>query len=106
MSGARLSRTLGALRFYQQQGQSYADMLRGTFTASTFVTAVAFYLGMGQVGAVVLGAISMVFWVVLSVVCGWCAVRWHVYKAERVQAWQADPLTTRAMELLEKMAAK
>ena len=99
-----ISSSLGTARFYQQIGQSYAEMFRGGFTASGFVTAAAAWLGVGKAGALLIGVSSMLFWPLLAIVMGWAVTRWRVYHSTVSREMEQSPWLSRQLALLEEIA--
>lgn len=104
MAEAVTASALGTLRYYQTIGQGYADMLRGAFTASSFITAGAAWLGMGKAGALMLGAASMGFWIVLAVVFGWVVWKYRVIHNTLEREGVNNPITMRMLTAMEEIA--
>ena len=92
---------IGMLRLYQVIGQGYAEIFRGSLTASGIVTAGAAWLGMGKTGALLLGLLSLGFWLALAIVFGWSVIRWRVIHKTLDAQWRNDPFAVRQMDLLE-----
>lgn len=100
----RTAALLGTLRYYQTIGQGYADLFRGAFTASSFVTAGAAWLGVGKAGAIAIGVASMFFWIVLAMAFGYVVWRYRVIHSTLEREWKNSPATVRQIELLEAIA--
>ena len=95
---------LGTLRYYQQLGQAYAEMFRTGFTASSFVTAGAAWLGASKGLALLIGLASMFFWLLFAVLCGWVVWRWRVIHATLDADYRNNPGVMRQIAALEEIA--
>lgn len=93
--------TIGRLRYFQNLGQGYAEMFRGSLTAGGIVTAGAAWLGLGKAGALVLGAVSVFFWQGLAMGFGYLVWRYRIIHATLDHEWKNSPATARTIELLE-----
>lgn len=98
-----IAERIGTARYFQSIGQGYADMARGSMTASGLVTAGAAWLGMSKSMALALGAASVCFWVLLAVVFGYVVWRWRVVHHSLGMERDANPATVRTLELLERI---
>ena len=91
---------LGTCRYWQQQGQGYAEMFKGSLTAGGIVTAGAAWLGMGKVGALLLGVSSVFFWQILATFFGWLAWRHKIIENQLGQEWKNNPWQREVVGLL------
>ena len=96
-----LPRILGTLRFWQSLGQTYAEMFRGSLTASGIVTVAASWLGMGKTGAVILGICSIGFWLCLAIVLGYLVHRYRIVHATTRHEVEASEFQRRSVAALE-----
>ena len=96
---------LGTLRYWQIQGQGYAEMFKGSLTAGGIVTAGAAWLGVGKAGAILLGVGSVFFWQVLATVLGWLAWKYHVVQSAQKNDGVNNPIIAEQLALLRRIAA-
>ena len=97
------SELLGTLRFWQSLGQTYAEMFRGSLTASGIVTVAASWLGMGKTGAVILGICSIGFWLCLAIVLGYLVHRYRIIHATTRHEVEASEFQRRSVAALERL---
>lgn len=97
----KLANVIGTLRYYQNLGQSYAEMFRGSLTAGGVVTAAAAWLGVGKLGAIFIGSLSILFWQLLAMLFGYVVWRWRVIHTTMDHEWKNNPYNARTIELLE-----
>ena len=90
--------------FYRNVGQSWSEMLRGSFTASTLVTMAAHYLGLSARLAFIIGVVSTVLWPGLAVVCGWGIVRWRILHHTMTRERDNNPTAHEMLTLLRAIA--
>jgi len=95
---------LGTLRYWQIQGQGYAEMFKGSLTAGGIVTAGAAWLGVGKAGAILLGIGSVFFWQVLAMVLGWLAWKYHVVQSAQKNDGINNPIIAEQLALLRRIA--
>lgn len=95
---------LGTFRMWQQHGQAYAEMFKGSLTAGGIVGAIAYGLGItSKPKIVMIGIASVIFWQVLAVVCGYIAWRTKVIHHTLGTDWKNDEWKVRMLAALEKM---
>jgi hypothetical protein len=95
---------LGTLRFWQDTGQPYADLLKEAIKPALGMTAVTKYMGASVSVSVYAGLATVVGMLALSIVMGWLVVRYRVLHSQRVADWRANPAQCRQIELLEEIA--
>lgn len=95
---------LGTVRYFQGLGYSYAEMLKGSMTASAAVTYMATKFGIGIAGTLVLALGSVVLWQVLALGFGWLVWRWRIVHAELERARDNSPATSEQLALLREIA--
>ena len=96
-----LANVLGTARYWQNLGQSYAEMFRGSMTAGGIVTAAAAWLGVGKTGSVIIGICSIFFWQTLAILFGWAVWRWRIIHRTIEHEWRNSPLAVEQIKLLE-----
>ncbi len=99
------ARVLGELRYYQQVGQPFADLLNNALKPALAAVAVSKYLGTSVLSALLAGCGMVAAILTLSIVMGWLIVRYRVIHASIRASWANDPVTSRQLELLEQIAA-
>ena len=95
---------LGTLKYYQQTGQPYADLVKEALKPALGMTAVTKYLGASVLWAVGAGLGTVVLMLTVSVVMGWLVVKYQVIHAAIRADWKNNPLASRQIELLEEIA--
>ena len=98
-----LTDRLGTLRFYQLQGEPYVQIVREAIKPAAGLTFVANYLGASPVHAVAFGASVMALLLALAIGFGFMVTRYHVYRAQVQAEWAANPITSRQLDLLERI---
>ena len=92
---------LGTLRYWQQLGDPYAQMLREALKPALGATALGAYLGLSVVKAVLIGVGMVVGLLALALVFGWLVWRHRVIHAAIRKDWENNPALLRQLELLE-----
>jgi hypothetical protein len=99
-----LADRLGQLRYWQTIGQNYADMVRGSMTASGLVTAGAAWLGASKPVALLMGVGSIGVWFILATAVGWAVWKWRVLHATLESDWRNNPYHAQTIDLLQQIA--
>ena len=92
---------LGTLRYWQQLGDPYAQMLREALKPALGATALGAYLGLSVVKALLIGVSMVVGLLALALVFGWLVWRHRIIHASLRRDWENNPALLRQLELLE-----
>lgn len=96
---------LGTLRMWQQHGQAYAEMFKGSLTAGGIVGVIAVWAGVrSRLVVALIGIASVIFWQVFAVLCGYIAWRTKVIHHTLGTDWKNDSWKVRMLEALETIA--
>ena len=95
--------TVGTVRYFQNLGQSYAEMFRGSLTAGGIVTAAAAWLGVGKAGAILIGTLSVLFWQLLAMLFGYIVWKWRIIHATMEHEWRNNPVASKTIDLLTQI---
>ena len=99
--GKSLAYKLGTLRMWQQHGQAYADMFRGSLAAGGIVGVIAAWWGITSKPTIVAISVgSIIFWQVLATVAGCVAWRYKVIQHTFGADWKNDPWKVRMLRAL------
>jgi len=102
LQGKPLHYRLSTLRYWQQMGQGYMEMFKGSLTAGGIVTAGAAWLGLGKTGAILVGVGSIFFWQALAMLFGWLIWHHHIIEGTLDNEWKNDPWKRRMLEAIER----
>jgi hypothetical protein len=92
---------IGTIRYWQQLGDPYTQMLREALKPALGATAVSAYLGLTVAKAVLIGVVMVLSLLGLALVFGWLVWRHRVIHAVILKTWENDPAFLRQLELLE-----
>ncbi len=95
---------IGTLRYFQNAGDPYAHMLQTSTTASSMVTVAAAWLGVGKMGALIIGFLSFLVWPTVAIGVGYAIWRSRIVHKTIENEWKNNPLQARTIELLETIA--
>jgi hypothetical protein len=93
----------GLLKFYWNVGKEYGDLVRGSVTGGAMLTFVANYLGVGPVGAVLIGISLIPVTVGIAVAAGYGIVRWRVIHATIEREWENNPYQRATIDTLREI---
>lgn len=97
---------IGTLRMWQQYGQAYAEMFKGSLTAGGIVGVIAMWMGVTSKPAIVaIGVGSVLFWQVFATFAGYLAWRYKVIHHMLGADWHNNPYQVRMLAAMEETAA-
>lgn len=98
-----LADRVGYGKFLYTVGKEYAEIFRGSVTGGAVLTGVASYLGMGKMGAVLLGAMLVPLFLLIAISAGFCVVRWRVIHATIEREWENNPFQRAQIDTLREI---
>lgn len=98
-----IAATLGRVRYFQNLGQSYAEMLAGVgpIMAGGLVTGLAAYLGLRTRWAILIGLGIIGGRILLAIGFGYLVWRYRIIHATQDHEWRTNPAVTRQLDLLD-----
>ena len=97
----RWGERIGTVRYWQQLGDPYAQMLREALKPALGATALGAYLGLSVIKALVIGVAMVLGLLGLALLFGWLVWRHRVIHAAIRKDWENNPALLRQLELLE-----